>query len=237
MTNQTTWPRAILLDFYGTVVKEDDVAVASVCGQIAKASADNVSSEQVVSHWGRLMGKMCLESRGADFRLQREIERMSLEAALRHFGANLDSETLSRGLFEYWERPPIFPESKSVIAQCNVPVCLVTNIDNADLESALRHNALSFELIVTSEDCRAYKPRPEPFEKVLSLLGLSEREVLHVGDSLTADVQGAKALGIPVLWVDRRKRGCPRASQRPDYLSPDLTGILDVLKKYDAPRL
>ena len=234
MKNQKRWPRAILLDFYGTVVEEDWVPIASVCDQIATASADNVTSQQVLSQWGRLMGDMCLESHGANFRLQRDIERISLDATLRHFDVHLDSETLSRGLFEYWECPPIFPESRSVIAQCTVPVCLVSNIDNADLASAVKHHDLHFELIVTSEDCRAYKPRPEPFQKALSRLALAARDVLHVGDSLSADVQGAKALGIPVLWINRKNKPLPRTEMRPDYESSDLTGIVGALRKNDS---
>jgi len=55
--------------------------------------------------------------------------------------------------------------------------------DNADLASALKHVRMSFDHVVTSEDCRAYKPRPEPFQRALRLLGLEAHEVLHVGDS------------------------------------------------------
>lgn len=223
------WPRAILLDFYGTVVAEDDVPVAAVCEEIAAASSDNVTREQVLDEWSRLMSRMCLESHGPTFRLQRDIERASLGAVLRRFHADLDVDALLPGLFDYWQRPPIFPESKRVIEKCHVPVCLVTNIDNADLACALAHHGLRFEMMVTSEDCRAYKPRAEPFRKALSLLGLTPRDVLHVGDSITADVRGAKALGIPVMWLNRRQARLPENSPRPDHIAADLTAMLSML--------
>ena len=35
-------------------------------------------------------------------------------------------------------------------------------------------------------------------------LGVKEHEVLHVGDSLKADVAGAADLGIPTVWITRR---------------------------------
>jgi len=228
MKNRTASPRAVLLDFYGTVVEEDGEPIGHVCDEIVKASSRATTAKEVSSYWGRVFNEMCLNSHGSAFRLERELEQASLQAVLLHFGADLDSAELNQIIYDYWMRPTIFPESKAVIAGCKVPVCLVSNIDNSDLASALRHNGLSFDLIVTSEDCRAYKPRPEMFEKALSLLELSNEEVLHVGDSLSSDVRGANALGIPVLWINRQERKL-RAGYEPNYISADLTGILDIV--------
>jgi 2-haloalkanoic acid dehalogenase type II len=229
MNSRAIRPRAILLDFYGTVVEEDGAPIAHVCDEIVRASSRATTSSEVSSYWGRVFNEMCLKSYGSAFRLERKLEQASLQEVLSHFDADLDSEELSQVLYDYWTRPVVFPESRDVIANCDVPICLVSNIDNADLDSALKHNGLSFDLIVTSEDCRAYKPRPEPFEKALSLLCLSNEEVLHIGDSLGSDVRGAKALGIPVLWVNRKKRKLLAEHARPDYVSTDLTGIFNVV--------
>jgi len=155
--------------------------------------------------------------------------RTSLQEALQHFDVDLDGGQLSQVLYDYWARPVLFPETRGVIAQCTLPICLVSNIDDADLRSALSYTGLSFDHIVTSEGCRAYKPRPEPFVRALSLLGLSHGEVLYVGDSLGSDVRGARAQGVPVLWINRRNRALPPGHERPDYVSTDLNGILDLL--------
>jgi hypothetical protein len=39
MRAETTWPRALLLDFYGTVVEEDHALLATICDQVARASS------------------------------------------------------------------------------------------------------------------------------------------------------------------------------------------------------
>lgn len=228
--NQIFLPRALLLDFYGTVVEEDDTPIGQICDSIAQVSPLAVTSAEVSSYWGRVFGQMCAESFGSTFRLQKELERLSLEWVLRYFECDLDPDALSRVLYEYWSYPVIFPESKEILAQCRMPICLVSNIDNAELQSALRRNGLRFDLVVTSEESRAYKPRREVFEKALSLLGLSRGEVLHVGDSLSSDVRGAKALGIPVLWVNRRNRQASGGEDGPDYTSTDLRGVLSILE-------
>lgn len=230
MNSKVKWPRAILLDFYGTVVEEAGEPIVQVCNEIVEASSKTPTSEEVSAYWSRVFGEACSNSHGSAFQCERELEQASLQEVLTHFDADLDSAQLTQNLYEYWTRPMIFQESRDVLAMCSVPVCLVSNVDNADLASALKYSNLSFDMIVTSEGCRAYKPRPEMFEKALSLLGLSSEEVLHVGDSLSCDVRGAKAQGIPALWINKKGRALPAGYEQPDYVSTDLTGILDILK-------
>ena len=222
-------PQAILLDFYGTIVEEDDAIIGSVCDEIARSSPVGATAAEIGAYWGREFSHLCWQSFGVDFRAQKELEQISLERVLRHFEANLDVRKLSQPIYEYWARPQIYPESRAALARCRVPVCIVSNIDNTELEAALKHHALHFDWIVTSEDCRAYKPRGEMFDKALSVLGLPADKVLHVGDSLSSDVRGAKAQGIAALWVNRKQRGIPGDDQAPDYVADNLTGLLDVL--------
>ncbi len=59
-----------------------------------------------------------------------------------------------------------------------------------------------FDAIILSGEVGSRKPEREIFEITLTKLGIKEaRRVIHVGDDLTADVQGAKNAGlIPVLF-------------------------------------
>jgi len=230
MKEKAKWPRAILLDFYGTVVEETGEPIARVCSEIVRVSPKSPTLEEVSSYWSRMFGEMCLNSYGDTFQCERMLEQASIQEVLTHFDVDMDSARLTQMLYDYWTRPMIFPESRSVLAECGVPICIVSNVDDADLASALSYTGLLFEMIVTSEGCRAYKPRPEMFEKALSLLEMSGDEVLHVGDSFNCDVRGAKTLEIPVLWINPKGKAVPDDSQQPDYVSADLTGILDILK-------
>jgi len=222
---------AILLDFYGTVVEEDDIPVGKICDEISEVSPLTVTAAEIGSYWGCVFGQLCSRSFRTTFRSQKELERLSLQRVLQHFEADLDSDALSQILYEYWTHPTIFPESREVLAKCTIPICLVSNIDNAELQSALKHNNLCFDWVVTSEDCRAYKPRGEMFEKALSLLDLPAGKVLHVGDSFSSDVCGAKSQGILVLWINRKKKQVSCVDEAPDYISTDLTGLLNILKE------
>ena len=222
-------PLALLLDCYGTILEDDGALLREVCKQIAGLSPLAATTTEVGSYWGRLFGQLCAQSFGSSFRTQREIVRVSLDDALEHFQVDLDSSEISESLFEHWRRPPIFPEIKEVLSRCRVPLCLVSNIDNVEVHSALQHHDLSFDWVITSEDCRAYKPRAEMFQKALSLLGLPAGRVLHVGDSFASDVRGANSQGIPVLWINRRGRQPPPGDHAPDYVASDLRGLLNIL--------
>ena len=222
-------PRALLLDFYGTIVEEDDARIAAICDEIAVASAQGPTSQEVAAHWSERFAALCCESNGPRFQSQKALELLSLQDTLARYAAELDAEKLSQRLYEYWRRPPVFSEAREVLARCPIPTCLVSNIDNAELEVALAYTGFCFDAVVTSEDCRAYKPHPEPFLRALELLGLAPQETLHVGDSLQSDVRGAKGLNIPVLWVNRRGRKLPAEHDQPEFVSSDLRALLSVI--------
>ena len=226
----TQWPQAILLDFYGTVVAEDDEPFRHICERVVTVARKRASASEVTAYYVQVYNEMCNRGHGPNYRLQKDIERESLKCLLARFEADLDGDRLAQTIIDYWSRPVLFPEVRSVLARCRVPVCIVSNIDNAELLAAIKFHGLSFAATVSSEDCRAYKPRPELFMRALSRLGLSAKDVLHVGDSRTNDVRGAQAVGIPVLWVNRNDRAFPADRKRPEFEAQDLTGILDVLE-------
>lgn len=108
-------------------------------------------------------------------------------------------------------------------------MCLVSNTDRADIEAAIDYHGLEFDHVVTSEDARSYKPRPELFERALDQLGVRRDAVLHAGDSLSSDVAGADNAGIPVAWVNRSARPRPaEACLRAEVAS--LAELADLLK-------
>jgi len=109
-------------------------------------------------------------------------------------------------LQQYFRRPPLFPDAMEALARLDVPVCLVSNADREDLETALDCLGLRFDHVVTSEDARSYKPHPGIFRYALERTGWQPQRVVHVGDSLHSDVNGAQRCGLKTAWVDRPGR-------------------------------
>ncbi len=66
-----------------------------------------------------------------------------------------------------------------------------------------------FDAVVISAEVGWRKPHPAIFHRALELLGAEPGEVLHVGDSVGDDVDGARGAGIRPVLLDRA--GCKSA--------------------------
>lgn len=219
--------RGILLDFYGTVVHEDDVLIAEICAEISSAMAEPIEPRAVGSLWWQIFSRSFVASHGDGFRTQRDIEQASLEEVCRILNAACDVDAMCQRLFDFWQHPPLFDDAARFLSDVTVPVVVVSNIDRADIDAAIEAHRLVFDDVIASEDVRSYKPRPESYLAGLASLGMDPHEVLHIGDSTTSDVAGAAALGIPVAWVNRKGRASP-TDPRPDHEVADLSELLDV---------
>ena len=198
--------RGILLDFYGTLVHEDDDVVSAICDEIFHSAAVQTSPNEIAQFWYDAVFPLVARSFGSTFLSQREAATQALVETVHHFGSSLDPARLVARQFTNWVAPTLYPDSRPFLDFLNRqqrPVCLVSNIDRHDLEQALALHDLRFDHLVTSDDVSAYKPRPEMFERALDMLGFAPAEVLHIGDSRTSDIAGAQNVGIAVAWVNR----------------------------------
>ena len=100
----------------------------------------------------------------------------------------------------YRDAAPTLAELRALAVRL---VC-VSNWDYS-LPDVLARVGLADELdgVVTSAAVGARKPDPRLFEAALEVAGCAADEALHVGDTPTEDVEGAKAAGIRALLIDR----------------------------------
>jgi putative hydrolase of the HAD superfamily len=76
--------------------------------------------------------------------------------------------------------------------------------------------ARHLDAILPSAVVGAAKPDPAIFHAALGALGVPAPEALHVGDSYTADVQGARAAGFGAVLIDRNDpRSAPTTIEVP----------------------
>ena len=83
--------------------------------------------------------------------------------------------------------------------------------------------------IFVSEEAGSQKPQKEYFDYVLGKLGHPDlKKVLMVGDSLSSDIKGAVAYGIPCCWLNRKGQ----TTDLPvDYI---VTSVPDILTAIEA---
>lgn len=221
--------RGLLLDFYGTLVAEDDAVISSICARMGESLGDPEKAKRFGRRWSELFAEMCCSSFGERFQTQRAIELDSLAVAMKEVGVRGDPAEASLELYEYWQNPATYADSHEFLATCSLPVCVVSNIDTKDIEAAAAAHGWSFENLITSEMLRSYKPRPEMFLAGLDRLGMKPAEVLHVGDSLSADIRGASAVGMDTAWINQKGRRLPENHVSPTFECRDLSELLGII--------
>jgi putative hydrolase of the HAD superfamily len=90
-----------------------------------------------------------------------------------------------------------------------------------------------FDVVVASTDIDAGKPDSAVFEHTLGLLGVDPGDTWHIGDSLSADVQGAHNAGLAAaVWLNRN--GLPRneGDPKPHYEVDSLTALPRLLNRH-----
>ena len=61
-----------------------------------------------------------------------------------------------------------------------------------------------FDFVLTSAACFYRKPHARAFEIALAQWSIPPEDAVMVGDSLEADIFGAKNLGMQAIWITRR---------------------------------
>jgi len=103
---------------------------------------------------------------------------------------------------------------------------ILSNVDRDLLEGTRNRLAVPFDLMVTAEDVRSYKPALAHFEEARRQIG--DATWLHVAQSWFHDVVPCRQLGVPVVWINRLGER-PITTDRPLEVFDTLTGLADWL--------
>jgi putative hydrolase of the HAD superfamily len=133
-----------------------------------------------------------------------------LDAACRRLGLPHPSPFAAAELYdrfahpEPWELYPDVLPALGELRKRGFRLAVISNFDRR-LPGLLDEIGLSplLEAVVCSEEVGVEKPHPAIFESLLEELDLPAGEVLHVGDRRREDVEGARAVGMEALLLDR----------------------------------
>jgi HAD superfamily hydrolase (TIGR01549 family) len=221
--------KAVFLDFYGTLVHEDDDIILLISEQIKATTTVNCNINDIGNYWWSEFSIMFRNSHGETFQTQRMLAINSLSKVIKHFGSKCIAQELIQLQFEHWIKPKLYEDTKPFLeAFKGFPVYILSNIDSNDIHEATTFHEIEVTEILTSEDVMSYKPRPELFLEALKRSKLKADEVIHIGDSITSDVGGAQRLGIKAIWLNRLNKPTPDGI-KPDYICKDLNEVRTIL--------
>jgi 2-haloacid dehalogenase/putative hydrolase of the HAD superfamily len=222
---------ALFLDFYGTLVVGDRAAVEATCARIVSDYGLPMSAASLATAWGRRFFDAIESCNDLGFINLFDCECRTLTETVADLVHGIDPRPYAEMLRTYWACPPLAPNVIEALSAIDIPMCIVSNADTADVLAAIACHKLPISEVVTSEDARSYKPHRGIFDTALKRMRVSPNRVLHAGDSLHSDVGGARAVGINTCWVHYTDRIMDVGECTPDHRITDLSELPALLTR------
>lgn len=228
--------KAVFFDAGGTLF---DVK-GSVGEQYARF-AKKYGVEVDIEFLNRRFGEVFKESRplafpGAHKKEIKSLERRWWYEIVRSVFEDIDFDDFDRlfdDLFVYFEGAEgwsLFPETAEVLERLQRKQLQLGVISNFDSRLSAVCESLGvrsfFKTMTISSQSGAAKPSPEIFKKALQEAGVSSGETVYIGDTLHHDIEGAQAVGMKALLLDRSGRYSKEAGA---VRISDLRAVFDFL--------
>ena len=142
-------------------------------------------------------------------RLYRDVLVEAIVRAAWKLGIHV-SEAQARALPGSWGTLPVFPDVESMLAELRTKgyrLGMLTNCDEDLFAKTHQNFRVPFDLVITAERVRDYKPSLSHFRFFSRTTGVDHDQWVHVACSWFHDIVPARELGIKRVWLDRDGTG------------------------------
>lgn len=200
--------KALFVDYYGTVAYEMGPGAKEIVRRVYK-TGNAGSPEEITKYWWTTFRQLLVTANGEDFRTQHDVALDTLQSMTEHFSSEEEPEKLLMLMEQNWSEAPLYADAEAFMDSAPYPVYFVTNIDDKYIMANIERHHLQPAGIITSEQAKYSKPRKELFLYALEKLDLCCDEVVHIGDSMSGDVQCPNSVGIQAIWLNREGHEVP----------------------------
>jgi len=230
--------RALTFDTYGTVV-DWRTSVLAELQSLADRKAITLDCVRFLEDWkASYRPGMDRVNRGEmPWTTVDAIYRSRLQELVVTYGINGLTPGEIDALTRVWWRLRPWPDSVAGIQRLKRRY-IVTPLSNASfigMVELARFAALPWDCIITAENARCYKPRPEVYRTAISLLGLMPEEVMMVA-AHNYDLEAARREGMATAFVARPQEYGPgqttdlEAESEWDVIADDLEDLATRLR-------
>ncbi len=213
----------ITFDCYGTLIDWED-GIWSAFETLATEQGWTITREGVLAAYQEVEPLV----EGEEYRSYRETLAESSRRVARTFGVDLPSASegfLSDSLAS-WR--PFADTNRALerIHRAGYRLGILSNVDDDLLAQSLQHLTVPFDLVITAQQVRSYKPELGHFLAARKALG--DARWLHAAQSYFHDIVPARALEIPVAWINRHA-AVAELEVKPDFEVRNLDELADIL--------
>ncbi|MBJ7347321.1 MAG: HAD-IA family hydrolase [Thermoleophilaceae bacterium] len=168
--------------------------------------------------------------KSGSYELYAEVLRRTALAVAEEFEWDLESSR-SNFLPLSVERWKPFREANAALDRIakKYKVGLVGNIDDKLLVMSRRHIRSDFDIVVTAQQVRSYKPELAHFKECQRRIG-TKKDWIHVGSSYFYDVAPALANKLPAIWVNRKGEKLTSKEKKPTATVKNMRDVANILK-------
>ena len=214
----------VTFDVYGTLIDWES-GVADAFEREASRDGFTIDRDQVI----QLFHEVSREVEGGSYELYAEVlRRTALEIAKR---IEWPLEPSRSGFLpDSVQRWPAFKETVTQLNKFKKKfnIGLISNIDDKLLGQTRRHIPMDYDLVVTAQQVRSYKPDPAHFKECARRIG-GKKGWAHVASSYYHDVEPCLKEKVPVVWVNRNKDPLEPGQKKP---TEEVRTLLEAAKLF-----
>lgn len=213
----------ITFDCYGTLIDWEGGIIAAFQSAAAKDGVD-LNPNQIIAAYSA--EEPIVESEG--YRPYRDVLNETARRTAARLGWTIDparATFLSESL-PHWNP---FPDTNAALERLasRYQLGILSNVDDDLLAATRSHFTVSFDLIVTAQQVKSYKPATAHFKEALACT--SGKRLCHAAQSYFHDVVPTSKLGIPVVWVNRHGSPIEPGGPLPTHEVRTLTELADFM--------
>jgi len=213
----------ITFDCYGTLIDWEGGIINAFQSEAARDGLA-LDGDQIIAAYSAEEPKVESES----YRSYREVLTETARLVGSRLGWNIASERASFLAQSLPEWKP-FADTNAALERlaCKFQLGILSNVDDDLLAGTRRHFTVQFDLIVTAQQVRSYKPGFAHFNEAMARV--PGKRLLHAAQSYFHDVVPCAALGIPVVWVNRKGERPLPGGPLPTHEVRNLSELADLL--------
>jgi 2-haloacid dehalogenase len=214
----------VTFDVYGTLI-DRDTGIYDAFAREAARDGFEIDRNVLLG----LVREISREIEGGSYELYAEVLRRTAIEVARRLEWRLEPSR-SGFLPDSVQRWKPFRETNSQLGKLarKYELGLLSNIDDKLLGQTRRHIPVDFDLVVTAQQVRSYKPDPAHFTECARRMG-GKRGWVHIASSHYHDVVPCVKQRVPVIWVNRTREKLESSQRKPTAEVPNLREAAKLL--------
>jgi 2-haloacid dehalogenase len=191
---------ALTFDCYGTLI-DWEAGLLGAFAPILEAHAVSVGDDDLLERYAAHEARL----EAGPYLRYRDVLAAGLRGVAGELGFEPSDDEAARfgGSVVDW---PAFPDSAAALQRLKERYRLgvLTNCDDDLFAASNERLGVTFDWVVTAQQCGSYKPSEANFTRLFETVDVPRDRILHVAQSLYHDHAPAKRLGMTSVWIDRR---------------------------------